>query len=93
MTNSQPHTRKPTSKQLRYLKNLALSTGGSFSYPKTFEDADRQIRRLRRRKRTPAAERRREREAVQQAMSERRGDGASARESEIAGYVSSATWR
>jgi hypothetical protein len=93
MTNSQPHIRKPTSKQLRYLRNLALSTGGSFAYPKTFEDADRQIRRLRRQKRTPAAERRRETKAVRRAMSERRGDSASVRESEIGGYGSSATWR
>lgn len=93
MTNSQPHIRKPTSKQIRYLKNLAMSTGESFTYPKTFEDADRQIRRLRRKKRTPAAERRRETEAVRRAMSEHRGDGASVRDSEIGGYGSSATWR
>jgi hypothetical protein len=93
MTNSQPHIRKPTPRQLRYLKNLALSTGESFPYPKTFEEADRQIKRLRRRKRTPVTERRRETEAVRRAMSERRGDGAAIRESEIGGYGSSATWR
>ncbi len=92
MTNSQPHIRKPTSKQLRYLKNLALSIGESFTYPKTFEDADRQIRRLRRKKRTPAADRRRETQAVRRAMAEGRGDDASVRPGEIGGYGSSATW-
>jgi len=93
MTNSQPHIRKPTPKQLRYLKNLALSTGESFTYPKTFEDADRQIKRMRRKKRTPAADRRRETQAVRRGMADGRGDGASVRESEISGYGSSASWR
>ncbi len=53
MTNSQPHL-KPTPRQLRYLKDLAIRTGGSFTYPQTFAEADAQIKRLRKRRRTRA---------------------------------------
>lgn len=92
MTNSQPHL-KPTPRQLRYLKDLAIRTGGSFTYPQTFAEADAQIKRLRKRRRTSAADRRREARQVSRDLAEHRGDAASIQPSEVSGYGSSATWR
>ncbi len=93
MTNSQPQPRKPTSRQLHYLKDLALRTGGSFAYPQSFEEADREIKRLCKAKRTPTADRRREARELSREMTERRGDAAAVRADELAGWGSSATWR
>lgn len=92
MTNSQPHL-KPTPRQLRYLKDLAIRTGGSFTYPQTFAEADAQIKRLRKRRRTSAADRRREARQVSRDLAEGHGDAASIQPSEVSGYGSSATWR
>jgi len=93
MTNSQPHTTKPPPKQLKYLTDLAIATGESFTYPQSIGAANREIKRLRRKRRTSRAERRRESVAVQQAMNEASGDAAAVRDSEIGGYGASATWR
>lgn len=93
MTNSQPHIRKPTPRQLRYLKDMAMGTRGSFAYPRTFDDADREIKRLRKKKQTPAADRRRETQGVRRAIAERRGDAASVRDEELGGYGSGASWK
>jgi hypothetical protein len=93
MTNSQPQDKKPSPRQLRYLKDLAMKTGGSFSYPSSLDEADREIKRLLKRRRTPAAERRREKRDVQRDMAGRRGDDASVRADELVGYGSSATYR
>lgn len=94
MTNSQPHSSKPpTPRQLSYLRDLALGRGQSFAYPETFEEADREIKRLLGQKRTSAAERRREVRAVRDDMATRRGDAASVRLEELGGYGSSAHWR
>jgi hypothetical protein len=93
MTNSQPQPRKPTPGQLNYLKDLAISTGGSFAYPQSFEEADREIKRLRKVKRTSTADRRRETRELRREMAERRGDAAAVRADELGGYGSSATWR
>jgi hypothetical protein len=64
MTNSPPHLRKPTPRQLSYLKDLAERAGESFAYPASFDQASAQIKRLLKRKCTPAGERRRERLAI-----------------------------
>ncbi len=93
MTNSHPQPRKPTPKQLRYLKNLALSTGGSFAYPQSFNQADREIKRLLKVRRTSTADRRREARELSREMAERRGDAAAVRAHELGGYGSNATWR
>jgi hypothetical protein len=93
MTNSQPPPRKPTPRQLNYLKDLALSTGGSFAYPQSFDQADREIKRLLKAKRTPTADRRREARELSREMAERSGDAAAVRADELAGWGSSATWR
>ncbi|HEY5054408.1 MAG TPA: hypothetical protein VII45_13475 [Solirubrobacterales bacterium] len=93
MTNPQPHPHNPpTPRQLSYLRDLALGRGQTFAYPETFEEADRQIKRMLKVKRTSTADRRRETRAIRDAMAEGRGDSASVRMDELAGYGSSARW-
>ena len=41
-----PHPKPPTPRQLSYLKALAVRAGQSFSYPSSFSQASREIRRL-----------------------------------------------
>jgi hypothetical protein len=93
MTNSQPHPRKPSDKQLRYLKGLAQQRGESFAYPSTAAQASAEIDRLKSRRRMSPSERRREARELSREMAERSGDAAAVRSSELAGYGSSATWR
>lgn len=94
MSTPQPHTRKPTAKQLRYLRDLALRTGQSFAYPSTAAEASREIDRLKKTRRTPAADRRRELRQVGRDMAERRGDAARVGlDDEAEGYGSGAHWR
>lgn len=94
MTDSQPHSANPpTPRQLSYLRDLALGRGQSFAYPATFEEADREIKRLLGERRTGAAERRREVRAVRDGMARGHGDAASVRSEEVGGYGSSAHWR
>ena len=94
MTDSRRHPRKPTPKQLRYLRDLALRTEQSFAYPETSAEASREIDRLRGAPRTPVADRRRELREVSREMAERRGDAARMRlDEEAEGYGSSARWR
>ena len=92
MTNPEPHVRKPTKPQLDYLKDLAMRTGQSFAYPRTFAQADAEIKRLESTKRTRAVDRRRETQQVRQDFATHRGGAAAVRPSEIAGYGSGATW-
>lgn len=92
MTNPQPHpSNPPTPRQTSYLRDLALGRGQSFSYPKTFEEADREIKRLLKVKRTGSADRRREARAISADMA-RGGDSARVRDHELGGYGSSAHW-
>jgi hypothetical protein len=83
---------RPTAKQLRYLRSLALQRGESFTYPATAAQASAEIGRLKGRKRGSYVERRVEREQVSRDMAMRGGDAA-VRDSEIVGYGSSARWR
>ncbi|HVC07037.1 MAG TPA: hypothetical protein VND98_05575 [Solirubrobacterales bacterium] len=92
MTNPQPQpSNPPTSKQMSYLRDLALSRAQTFAYPETFEEADRQIKRLLKVKRTNRADRRREARAISADMAER-GDAAGIRVHELRGYGSSCRW-
>lgn len=92
MTNSQHHHRKPSAKQLRYLRSLAERCGESFAYPESAAQASTEIDRLKGRRRTARADRRREVAQVRRAMARGVGDAAAVREAEISGYGSSATW-
>jgi hypothetical protein len=93
MTNPQSHpSNPPTQRQISYLRDLALGRGQTFAYPETFEEADREIKRLRKVRRTSRADRRREVQAVSADMAAR-GDAARIRDHELGGYGSSAHWR
>jgi hypothetical protein len=92
MTNPQPHpSNPPTPSQRRYLSDLAFHRGQSFAYPKTFEEADREIKRLLKVKRTGGADRRREGRAISADLASG-GDSARIRDHELGGYGSSAHW-
>jgi hypothetical protein len=93
MTNPQPHpSNPPTRKQISYLRDLALGRGQTFAYPETFDEADREIKRLLKVKRSSRADRRHEARAIGVDMAAR-GDAASVRAHELGGYGSSAHWR
>ena len=93
MTNSQLHAKKPSPKQLRYLKDLAQKRGESFTYPTTAGQASAEIERLKGRKPMSRTDRSRESRELSRQMAGRRGDAAAVRPSELTGYGSSATWR
>ncbi len=69
--NDPRRERKPSAKQLRYLRHLAERCGESFAYPASVAEASAEIERLKGRRRTPAAERREEVAAVRRAMAGR----------------------
>jgi hypothetical protein len=81
--------RKPTARQLAFLKDLAAQRGQSFAYPATAAEASREIHRLRSLRRTAVA---RERRQIPDDLTTRRGDDARVRDAEITGYGSSARW-
>lgn len=77
---------------MSYLRELALGRGQTFAYPETFEQADREIKRLRKVKRTSRADRRREARVVSADMAFR-GDATTVGSHELGGYGASAHWR
>jgi hypothetical protein len=90
----QPAGSPPTSRQQRYLRQLAIQRGISFVPPRTCFEASRLIDQLKRRAPDGAADRYREIRAVQDDMARRRGDAARVIEGvETAGYGSNATWK
>jgi hypothetical protein len=91
MTNSQPHIRKPTPRQIKYLEDLAIKTGTSFVWPKTFGQASAEIKRLLALSPNSKAERHLERDQLREDFAMGRGDAAAIRPDEIGGYGASAT--
>lgn len=92
MTNSPSHTLKPTEKQLRYLRDLAVSRGQTFSTPRTRKQASEEIERLRAARPSSATECRFERAAVRRDIADRWGEATRVRPEEIEGYGSNARW-
>lgn len=92
MTNSQPHSYKPSHKQLRYLRVLAEGCGETFVAPETKADASREIERLKGRRRLTSLERRRQDLQLAAEDHTPRGDAASVRPDELSGYGSTAAW-
>jgi len=92
MTNSQPHSDKPSQKQLRYLRILAEGCGETFVAPRTKADASREIKRLKGRRKLSSLERRREDLELSAEAQMSRGDAARVRPHELSGYGSSAAW-
>jgi hypothetical protein len=84
----------PSARQQRYLRQLAMQRGVTFTPPRTREQASRLIDQLKRTHPEPLADRRRELRAVQADMACGRGDDARVREEfEVTGYGASATWK
>lgn len=94
MTDHHPPTSpKPTARQQRYLRQLALDRGVSFVPPRTCFDASRLIDQLKRRRPDSAAVRRREIRAVQDEMAANRGDDARVIEGrDTVGHGSNCQW-
>jgi hypothetical protein len=80
----------PTTKQLRYLRALAVRTGTTFSPPKTARDASRAIDGLKHRPVSPWHER----NADAVSIAEQRGahNGTDVGGHEVAGYGANAHW-
>ena len=96
-----PLERKPSTRQLSYIKQLALSAGRSFTYPKTAREASKLIEELKRSKAATSTQdrdweglsARRDREHIAaRDTQERPRDASRFREDEIAGYGSSAAY-
>jgi hypothetical protein len=83
---------KPTPRQLRYLKDLAERTGQTFTYPRTFAEASREIDRLKAIRPESRAERRIERKEIADQIATGPEDSARVRDDEISGHGSSAAW-
>jgi hypothetical protein len=84
----------PTPRQQRYLRQLAIQRGISFTPPRTRSEASRLIDELRRRRPDMVADRRREIRAVQDDMARSRADAARVIEGvETVGWGSNATWK
>jgi hypothetical protein len=91
MTNSHTHPNPPTQKQLRYLRDLAISRGMTFVVPATAAEASTQIDWLRKRRRSSRADRAAERFAARK-ITERHSPATDVRPTEIEGYGSTARW-
>jgi hypothetical protein len=79
----------PTTRQMSYLRSLALKTGTSFTYPRTRGEASQEINRLRGLKdtrRDVALER-------DEGERERFAYATAVQDEEVSGYGSTATWR
>ena len=85
-------TRKPTPRQLSYLRTLAERTGQTFTYPATSQDASREIARLKNTPSSSQTERRIERKLIADQIAAGPDDAPRVRADEISGHGSSATW-
>ena len=91
MTNSLPHPNPPTSKQLRYLRDLAVSRGETFSMPRSSTEASTEIERLRSRRGLSRGAKAMER-WNDRTIQDRWAPATDIRPEEIEGYGSSARW-
>lgn len=92
MNNSAQHSNGPSPEQIQYLKDLAAKTGRSFAWPATGKEASAEIRKLLRKPKTSAGDRRRELREVQSDMASGRGGAARVRDDELSGYGSTGRW-
>jgi hypothetical protein len=87
-----PSTRKPTTRQLAYLKTLAQRTGQTFTYPKSIADASAEITRLKTVTPSSRTERRIEHKLIADQIRAGARDAARVREDELSGRGATATW-
>ncbi|HEX4307076.1 MAG TPA: hypothetical protein VHZ54_13650 [Solirubrobacterales bacterium] len=91
MTNSHPHPNPPTTKQLRYLRDLAVSRGQTFVVPTTSAEASAEIGRLRERRGLSRGAKALE-HWDDRAIEDRWAPATDIRPEEIEGYGSTARW-
>jgi hypothetical protein len=85
---------RTTRKQLSYLRTFAERTGQTFAYPRTIEQAAREIRRLKAVRPSARVERAIERREIADAIAQGAPNAASVDlERDVTGYGSTATWR
>ena len=90
--NAAGSAKKPTRKQLDYLRSLADQTATTFTPPRSRSQASAEIDRLRTLTRSPRADRIREQRAVQRDLAEQPRDATRIRRDEVSGYGSTARW-
>lgn len=83
---------KPTTNQLRYLRELANSRGQTFRYPTTRAEASAEIRRLLARRPDSRLARAIERREGQRTVRREHFDATAVRPEEIEGYGGHARW-
>jgi hypothetical protein len=93
MTESPQDPKRPSARQLRYIRDLANSKGETFIYPQTRAQASAEIDRLKRRRRSASSDRRRESSELSRELAAGPADAAAVRPEEISGFGSRATWR
>lgn len=91
-TTTTGSAKKPTRKQLDYLRSLAEQTATTFTPPRYRDEASAEIDRLLNLTRSSRADRTREQRAVQRDLAERPDEAARVRRDEVSGYGSSARW-
>jgi hypothetical protein len=85
-------SRKPSRRQLSYLKALADRTGQTFTYPQTSQQASAEINRLKQTKPSSRTERYLERKLIADQIATGPIDSARVREDEISGRGSNCQW-
>ncbi len=93
MTPRHPAEKRPSAKQLSYLRSLANRTGQTFAYPRTIAQASAEIRRLKAAAPSSRIERAVERKLIADAIARGPEDSSAVTSREITGYGSSATWK
>jgi hypothetical protein len=91
MTPTNNGERRPSPKQLAYLRSLAYRAGQTFTYPHTAQQASREIRRLKAAQPSTQVERAVER-LDDRAARESAEDAVAIRDFEIVGYGSNCRW-
>jgi hypothetical protein len=92
MTDQTRHQREPSKRQMGLLRKLAVERGRTFAVPRSFAEADAEIKALLAAPRPGRGDRRREMRELRDDMAGRAGDAASVRRDETDGYGSSARW-
>lgn len=77
---------------MRYLRDLATTTGRSFAWPSTQREASEEIKALQKFEPTSRGDRRRETRQIRDDMARGRGGAPAVRDDEVAGYGSTAAW-
>jgi hypothetical protein len=91
-TDFQRAAKRPTRRQLAYLKTLADRAGQTFTYPISRQEASMEIARLKRATPSTRTERRVEHKVIADAIATGPLDSSRVRDDELVGYGSSATW-